>query len=81
MKIHRAGYSRGYGGDTSPETKGVDVVRREQVTDVQGRRWVEGELDPDTYFLQARTRARQMARQSVAKRLDAPRLRLRPAAR
>ncbi|RKS68027.1 hypothetical protein CLV35_3934 [Motilibacter peucedani] len=56
-----------------------DVVRREQVTDDQGRRWVEGELDADTYFRQARTRARQMARQSVAKRLDAPGLRLRPA--
>ena len=55
------------------------MVKREQVTDAQGRRWVQGDLDPDTYFTQARERARTMAQQSIAKRLADPRPRLRSA--
>ena len=57
------------------------MVKREQVTDAQGRRWVSGDLDADTYFTEARERARATARQTVAQRLAQvrPPRRLRPA--
>jgi hypothetical protein len=51
------------------------VVKREQVTDASGQRWVSGELDADAYFRQARERARRTARATVAQRL----VQLRPA--
>ncbi|RZS82756.1 hypothetical protein EV189_3151 [Motilibacter rhizosphaerae] len=54
------------------------MVRREAVTDVQGQRWVSGEIDADTYFREARERARATARQTVAQRLAQP-VRVRPA--
>lgn len=55
------------------------MVKRERVTDAQGQQWVHGDLDADTYFTQAREKARQMAQQSIAKRLADPRPRLRQA--
>lgn len=59
------------------------MVKRERVTDAQGRLWVQGDLDADTYFTQARERAREMARQSIARRMSGstPAPRVRPAAR
>jgi hypothetical protein len=45
------------------------VVKREKVIDAEGRRWVTGLLDSDTYFAEVRRQAREQARVSVAARL------------
>ena len=44
-------------------------MTREKVTDVQGRRWVSGDLDTDAYFADVERRARAEAARSVARRL------------
>lgn len=45
------------------------MVKREKVIDAQGRRWVTGLLDSDTYFAEVRRQARAAAKATVATRL------------
>ncbi len=45
------------------------MVKREKVTDAQGRDWVSGALDPTIYFAEVRRDARAEARRVVAARL------------
>ena len=45
------------------------MVKREKVIDAEGRRWVSGLVDSDTYFAEVRRQARVQARRSVAARL------------
>ncbi len=45
------------------------MVKREKVTDAQGRRWVSGSLSAEEYFAAARRSAHEQARRTVAARL------------
>lgn len=47
------------------------MVKRQKVADDRGRRWVNGTLDSEEYFEQARREARAQARRTVAARLAA----------
>lgn len=44
-------------------------VQRERVTSLRGRRWVSGTLPAEEYFAEARVKAREQARRTVAARL------------
>lgn len=46
------------------------MVKRQKVTDEQGRRWITGVLDPDTYFADVDRQARRTAERTVAARLS-----------
>lgn len=46
------------------------MVKREKVTDPEGRRWISGLLDSRTYFEQVRRTEQERARRTVAARLD-----------
>ena len=45
------------------------MVRREKVTSSRGRRWISGALPAEEYFAEARLKAREQARRTVAARL------------
>ncbi|MEP6462432.1 MAG: hypothetical protein ABJC62_03225 [Frankiaceae bacterium] len=45
------------------------MVQREKVTSQRGRRWVSGTLPADEYFAEARAKAKESARRTVAARL------------
>ena len=54
------------------------MVQREQVTEERGRRWISGAMTSDEYFRDARRKAHEQARKTLAERLNRPG-RLRPA--
>lgn len=45
------------------------MVKREKVAAAQGREWVDGRLDPDTYFAEVQRTARDQARRTIAARI------------
>lgn len=45
------------------------MVQREKVTSLRGRGWVSGTLPSEEYFAEARIKAEQQARRTVAARL------------
>lgn len=45
------------------------MVQREKVTSSRGRSWVSGTLPAEEYFAEARRKAREQARRTVAARL------------
>ena len=58
-----------YAYDRAVHTRGCVVVKREKVAAEQGREWVDGRLDPDTYFAEVQRTARDQARRTIATRL------------
>lgn len=45
------------------------MVQREKVTSSRGRSWVSGALPAEEYFTEARRKAREQARRTVAARI------------